>query len=159
MVNRTLNESIQAPEDNGESNYSIILNKSLKVFFKDAVRVTVTNPAQAYFFFRTLKWQRKAAGVRDFWKRQGIHVPPILIFSITDKCNLNCKGCYHHALRQASKTELSDAELKSIVAEARDMGISFHIIAGGEPLMRRSFYPSLARSRISFSSFSPMVCS
>jgi MoaA/NifB/PqqE/SkfB family radical SAM enzyme len=141
MANMTLNESIHSPEDSRESNYSSILNKSLRVFFKDAVRVTVKNPAQAYFFFRTLKWQRKAAGLRASWKRQGIHVPPILIFSITDKCNLNCKGCYHHALRHSLETELSDAELKSIVAEARDMGISFHIIAGGEPLTRKELLP------------------
>ena len=69
-----------------------VLNDSLRVFFKDALWVTLTKPSQAYFFFRTLRWQRKAAQVRSSWAQRDIHVPPIMIFSITNRCNLDRSG-------------------------------------------------------------------
>jgi len=113
-----------------------ILNKSLNVFFKDALRVALTNPSQAYHFLRTVKWQKKAARIRSNWKQHGIHVPPILIFSITNRCNLHCKGCYNWALRPSVQSEMDVTKLRSIITEAKELGISFVMIAGGEPLVR-----------------------
>ncbi|MFC2142519.1 radical SAM protein, partial [Acidobacteriota bacterium] len=60
----------------------IPLNDALKVFFKDAVVTTLSNPPQAFHFFRTVRWQMKAARIRSHWAKQGVPVPPILIFSI-----------------------------------------------------------------------------
>jgi MoaA/NifB/PqqE/SkfB family radical SAM enzyme len=111
------------------------LNKSLLVFFKDALRVAIKNPAQAWAFARTLKWLRKAAKKRAYWKDQDVPVPPIIIFSITNKCNLKCEGCYAQALHSHSEEELSDEELERIVNEASDLGVSFFVVAGGEPFM------------------------
>lgn len=39
-------------------------------------------------------WLIKSSIKRKKFKRQGIHIPPIIIFSITNKCNLQCNGCY-----------------------------------------------------------------
>ena len=114
-----------------------LLNNSLRIFFKDALRVAFTNPSQAYFFFQTLRRQKKATCIREKWALQGIQVPPIMIFSITDRCNLHCKGCYNQALRQSPQTEMSAEKLRSIFDEAKELGISFIILGGGEPLMRR----------------------
>jgi len=119
------------------SDFRKVLNDSLGIFFKDALRVTFKNPLQAYFFLKTIRWQRKAVRLRAKWKRQDIHVPPIMIFSITGRCNLHCKGCYHQALRELSQSEMSDKKLKSIISEANELGISFVILGGGEPLVRR----------------------
>ena len=116
--------------------FNKILNGSLRVFFKDALRSVFTNPSQAVFFVRTLNWQKRAAKIRQDWEKQGIHVPPILVFSVTSKCNLHCKGCYHQTLRQTSKTDISDDRLKKAIAEAKELGISFIVLGGGEPLMR-----------------------
>ncbi|MCJ7582933.1 MAG: radical SAM protein [Candidatus Aminicenantes bacterium] len=108
------------------------------MFFKDALRVSLKNPAHALFFFRTAKWQKKAAQVRNLQEQEGIHVPPILIFSITNECNLHCTGCYHRALARESKPEMSDEKIHSILSEARDLGISFVVLAGGEPLVNKN---------------------
>ena len=113
-----------------------VLNQSLTVFFKDALRVAVTNPAQGVHFMRTLNWQRAAARVRSKWEEQGVHVPPILIFSITNKCNLHCRGCYNWSLRPSQPAEMSADKMRGVVAEARQLGMSFVMIAGGEPLVR-----------------------
>ena len=113
-----------------------VLNESLNVFFKDALRVALTNPSQTYHFLRTIRWQKKAARIRSKWNQQGINVPPILIFSITNRCNLHCKGCYNWALRPSIESEIDGAKVQSIITEAKELGISFVMIAGGEPLGR-----------------------
>jgi MoaA/NifB/PqqE/SkfB family radical SAM enzyme len=156
-----------------------VLDRSLRVFFRSGVLVTLGRPRQAWQFARTLRWQRAAAKVRARGQKQGLLVPPIVIFSITHQCNLECAGCYARTFRAADAApgsgidgaaaradgaapaapapgleaapagaapaasvaatpcdELSDAKLAGIVAEAVDLGVSFFVIAGGEPLLR-----------------------
>jgi len=114
-----------------------ILDRSLRIFLSDALRVTLRNPLQAIYFFQTVRWQRRSARLRSQFDMQGIKVPPIMIFSITNRCNLHCKGCYHHALQRTGKKEMSTDKLRSIFSEAGSLGISFCVIAGGEPLVRK----------------------
>jgi MoaA/NifB/PqqE/SkfB family radical SAM enzyme len=112
------------------------LNGALKVFYKDAVRVALSNPRQAAAFIRAMFWLGKSARRRAAWRRRGVNVPPIIIFSVTDRCNLACKGCYAQSFRRESPDELDAAELRKVVEEASDLGVSFFVIAGGEPLLR-----------------------
>jgi len=95
MINR--NKPVQniTEEDRKNIKYGKLLSKSLKVFFGDALKISLKNPSQAYFFSKTLWWQRQAVRIRQNWENQGIHVPPIMVFSITNRCNLHCKGCYN----------------------------------------------------------------
>jgi MoaA/NifB/PqqE/SkfB family radical SAM enzyme len=113
------------------------LNKALRVFFKDAVTVSLKNPGQAAYFLNTLKNLSKATRTRAKLKKQGLQVPPMMIISITNRCNLHCKGCFHQVLRDVSRSEMSDEKLRNVIAEANDLGISFIVLAGGEPLVRR----------------------
>lgn len=73
---------------------------------------------------------------RARWRRHGVWVPPIAIFSITERCNLHCKGCYARALHDHTRPEVGPDKLRSIVAEAHELGVSFFVIGGGEPLVR-----------------------
>jgi len=136
MINKNELIAKVTEEDKKNLKYGKLLSKSLKVFFGDALRISLKNPSQAYFFFKTLRWQRQATRLRQNWESQGIHVPPIMVYSITNKCNLHCKGCYNQNLRQSSKEELSADRMKGIVSEAKELGISFIVLAGGEPLVR-----------------------
>jgi MoaA/NifB/PqqE/SkfB family radical SAM enzyme len=112
------------------------LDRGLRVFFSEFVRVSLRRPSQAGFFARTLLWQSRAARRRARTTRDGVHVPPIAIFSITNRCNLRCKGCYAQAIRGESGDALTPQHLRDIVAQAEELGISFFVIAGGEPLTR-----------------------
>jgi len=123
-----------------------VLDRSLVVFFWNGMRVAAGRPRQAWQFFRTIRWQAAAARTRSEWQKRDLQVPPIIIFSVTHQCNLECVGCYARSFQIAgerasagdatSLEELSDARLGRIVAEADDLGVSFFVIAGGEPLMR-----------------------
>jgi len=122
------------------NDFRFILNDALKIFFKDAVKVSLTHPSQALFFLKTVRNQQKASKLREKLEKEGTHVPPIIIFSITHKCNLNCKGCYEKSIRPAAKKELSDKQLRSIIKQSHDLGVSFFVIAGGEPFTRKYFF-------------------
>lgn len=128
----------EASRENTE--FRFVLNDALKVFFKDAIKVSIKHPSQALYFLKTVRWQKKASQRREYWEQKGTHVPPIMLFSITHKCNLNCKGCYEKSIRPPAKKELTDKELKKIIKQAHDLGISFIVVAGGEPFMRKAFF-------------------
>lgn len=112
------------------------LNKALSIFFAEALKVARENPIQVVSFLRTLRWLAKASRIRSQWKNKGINVPPIIIYSITNKCNLHCKGCYNQAFFDETPFELSEKRLWSLFEEAKDLGVSFFVIAGGEPFLR-----------------------
>jgi MoaA/NifB/PqqE/SkfB family radical SAM enzyme len=112
------------------------LNGALKVFFKNGIRVALSHPRQAWPFARAVFRLRKAARRRAALKSRGTTVPPIIIFSVTDRCNLACAGCYAQSFRAPTEGELDGAAMRRIVEEARDLGVSFFVIAGGEPLLR-----------------------
>ncbi|HXY74486.1 MAG TPA: radical SAM protein [Dehalococcoidales bacterium] len=120
------------------------INVSLRRFFAEAVRVSLKNPGQAFKFFRIVRYQMKAAKIRSQQEKQGVHVPPIIIYSVTNRCNLHCKGCYHQALHQFPQTELSDSDMRRVIGEAKELGVSFLVIAGGEPMVRTGLLDVIA---------------
>jgi MoaA/NifB/PqqE/SkfB family radical SAM enzyme len=119
-----------------DRNQTAILNRGLRIFFSEFVRVTLSRPSQAVFFLKVVWRQMRAARRRKSNEKRGVHIPPIAIFSITNRCNLRCKGCYAQALREASPDELSARRIREIIVEAEGLGVSFFVIAGGEPLLR-----------------------
>ncbi len=120
------------------SDYTNSLNRTITVFFKDAVRITLSNPSKAFFFLRSIWWHKKAAQKRQRWRHENLHVPPFLIMSVTEKCNLRCKGCiaFAHQGRRSVARELSEDRLRDLVGEAQQLGVSAIFLAGGEPLVR-----------------------
>jgi MoaA/NifB/PqqE/SkfB family radical SAM enzyme len=100
-------------------------------------------------------WLAYAAGVflsqRDRVRRRremaarGVEVPAFLIYSVTKNCNLNCAGCYSHAQDKPNLPDLPDERLLEVCREASDMGVSFILLAGGEPLVRKAVLLDAAR--------------
>ena len=75
---------------------------------------------------------------RDFYEENyGFRPPFIMILSPTWRCNLRCAGCY--TLGQQRHPGLEYDLVKRILKEARELGIYFITILGGEPFV----YPHL----------------
>lgn len=119
------------------SRFGRALNGALRLFFLDGIRITLRNPKQSLFFFRTVRRLGRDASRRSFWQRRGIRVPPIIIFSITNECNLNCRNCYQQALHPAGGAALSEKRILEVISEAEELGVSFFVFAGGEPFLRK----------------------
>ena len=104
--------------------------------FKYAARAAWKNPKQALFFARIQSAQKHAAETRDRQRERGVQVPPLVIASITRRCNLNCRGCYARARRHSLRAELTDRQWTDVFSEAQQLGVSVIMLAGGEPLLR-----------------------
>lgn len=107
----------------------------------DAIKATVKNPKESAFMLKFAMASKVASKKRAELEKNGEHVPPFLIASITSKCNLHCAGCYsrcNHATVDAEPVaQLSSDEWLRIFGEADDLGVSFILLAGGEPMLRR----------------------
>jgi len=84
--------------------------------------------------------QWKAARRRLKHGSKNVGIPPYMIVSITDKCNLNCKGCYAQANNPKRAAELTIGEWGNLLREAGALGVSVVFIAGGEPLTKPPFF-------------------
>lgn len=117
------------------------LTAGVENIMKNAVKVTLTNPAQSIFMARFAMAVKVASEKRLVLEKKGEHIPAFLIASITSSCNLHCAGCYARAVHSCADTEpveqLSAHEWDHIFEEAEEMGISFILLAGGEPMIRR----------------------
>ncbi len=124
--------------------YKSILEDSIKLFFNNFSKVMLKNPSLAKFALQTVKRQRKAAKVRAKWEKEGVHVPPFIIFSVTNRCNLSCKGCYSRAQHRPMDKEITDEKMRAIMKEGSELGISIMLIAGGEPLIRKDMLDAMS---------------
>ncbi len=113
-----------------------LINESISRLFKDALKVVLRNPSYVIFLLKTMRSQKRAARTRLYWQEQGLQVPAFMIASITNRCNLNCKGCYAMARHKQAQPEMSEDMMRRVFSEARELGISIILLAGGEPLVR-----------------------
>lgn len=108
---------------------------------KDMVRATLTNPKASLFMAKYAIASKNAEKRRNAAEKQGEHVPPFLIASITSQCNLRCAGCYARENQGCGEKEssgvLTAVQWLNIFHEAETLGISFILLAGGEPLLRK----------------------
>jgi len=75
---------------------------------------------------------------KDFYKfSSDLSSPDILDLQITDVCNMNCKYCYSN-IQNKGQTIPFD-KLKKILSDAKEIGVSFVSITGGEPTLYPEF--------------------
>lgn len=117
------------------------LSESVEKIVKEAVLATLSEPRESAFMARFALASREASTRRAKAEAGGEHIPPFLIASITSSCNLHCAGCYARNIHTCSdavpENQLTGEDWAVLFSEARDLGISFILLAGGEPLLRR----------------------
>ncbi len=125
------------------------MNEAIEKIVSGILKNMPGNPKEAVFLLRYRRSCKKAVKERLRREQSGQHVPAFLISSITDSCNLFCTGCYARANGicggQAGRSMLTAEEWDSVFRQASEMGIGFHLLAGGEPLLRRDVLLRAAR--------------
>ncbi|AGB03178.1 radical SAM/SPASM domain-containing protein [Methanoregula formicica] len=111
-----------------------------------ALRIIAHDPSLAISGTVILHHQKKAAAMRKRHENNGLIVPPVMITSITSRCNLACAGCYMHGRHEKPAPEMSREILVGVVGQAAELGVSVIVIAGGEPLVRLDEILALAQS-------------
>ena len=65
-------------------------------------------------------------------------------FELTARCNFNCPMCYVHLtpeqLKDSGKKELTAQQWLDIARAAKDRGMVYALLTGGEPLVREDFF-------------------
>ena len=117
------------------------MNESIESFMKSVLKATIKNPQESAYMIQFAAASKAAEKKRNAAEKNGEHIPSFLIASITSQCNLHCKGCYsrcnHATTDHAPVRQLSGEEWGNIFREADELGISFILLAGGEPMLRR----------------------
>ncbi|OAT85767.1 radical SAM protein [Desulfotomaculum copahuensis] len=67
----------------------------------------------------------------------GVHIPSAILVDPTSACNLHCAGCW--AGKYAKADSISPARLDRLFEEAKELGVYWIVLSGGEPLI----YPQL----------------
>ena len=114
--------------------------KGVEKIVTDTLKATLRDPRESAFMVKFAAAANRATKRRLELEAEGLHVPSFLIASITSACNLHCTGCYSRCNEATVDAEpvkqLSTTEWTDIFKEAEDLGVSFIMLAGGEPLLR-----------------------
>ncbi len=81
-------------------------------------------------------------------RKKGLCDPAFLFISVTQRCNLTCRGCWATGIEGAE--DMSPALLESILARAEAKGVRFFGILGGEPLLTDGLPERLAAHKNSY---------
>lgn len=73
---------------------------------------------------------------RKYHLENHLTVPPLIIISVTNDCNLKCEGCYANSQDREKELEMTTENLDRVIQEGIDIGVGIFLIAGGEPLMK-----------------------
>ena len=136
---------------NREFDIQEYMTRGVERVVSDAVKATLRNPKESAYMARFAMASGAASRKRARMEAQGEHIPPFLIASITSSCNLHCAGCYSRCNNATNDTEpvqqLTDDEWLKIFDEADDLGVSFILLAGGEPLLRKGVIEAAGRKQ------------
>ena len=118
------------------------LSNGVDRIVKGILKASLKNPKASVFMLQHGMDSKKARKIREQAEAEGEHIPPFLIASITNQCNLHCKGCYARAnkscMDHASQEELMNAtEWGHVFTQSEELGIEFILLAGGEPFVRK----------------------
>lgn len=91
---------------------------------KNCLKKLVTN------FFGNANWYAGAKRSK-YLDEEDTKIPFTMLISPSMQCNLRCKGCYASDLLNQPKMDIKEVE--RIISEARDLGIYWIIVLGGEP--------------------------
>ncbi len=122
-------------------NIHSLLNDGALDIMKTLGRFYLNDARGIAFLAKILPKIKQGMQTRDAYEQKGLHIPAFLIASIASQCNLFCAGCYARCggacVERAYQSDLTAGEWSAVFSEASALGVSFILLAGGEPLMRR----------------------
>ena len=107
--------------------YIATLKAALRIF-------QVTSPRLIGKFLYNFAWRsmKSMAAFEKRVKEGAPFFPAFLMISVTESCNLACKGCW---VSRGGKLQLTLKQLDGIINEGKKQGSYFYGIFGGEPLL------------------------
>lgn len=73
---------------------------------------------------------------------------PVVVWNMTQRCNLKCVHCYAHALDEKGVDDINTEQAKALIDDLAAYGSPVMLFSGGEPLVRADL-PELAKYAVS----------
>jgi MoaA/NifB/PqqE/SkfB family radical SAM enzyme len=107
-------------------------NKPTYDFIQNILKTTDTRCLKKFFtnFFSNGNWYAGPKRAK-YMEEENTKIPFVMLMSPSMRCPLHCKGCYASSYSKAD--DIPPEEVDRIIGEARDLGIYWIIILGGEP--------------------------
>lgn len=80
--------------------------------------------------------------VKENREKYNCNIPWLVLMDPTSACNLKCTGCW--AAEYGHNLALTNEEMDRIITEAKELGIHFFLLTGGEPMVRKKDIMMLA---------------
>ena len=104
-----------------------------KILEDDLLRKTMLNLIKGFAYF----------GLKI---PQPTRVPVVIVWNVTNKCNLHCLHCHQASTSSLKEGELTTNEAFKIIDHLSNTGLSILTFSGGEPLVRRDIYELIQRA-------------
>jgi 12,18-didecarboxysiroheme deacetylase len=83
-----------------------------------------------------LRYSRDSKRLPSHLLQFSLDKKPVVVWNVTQRCNLRCVHCYARATAEASPEELSTEEGKLLLDDLAGFGVPVLLFSGGEPLVR-----------------------
>ncbi|OFI06166.1 cyclic pyranopterin monophosphate synthase [Clostridium acetireducens DSM 10703] len=107
-------------------------NTAIGDYIRNLMKTADSNCLQKFFsnFFANAVWYGMPKRAKIL-QEKGVKLPFVILISPSMRCNLSCTGCY--AANYSKEDDICYEEVDRIIGEARELGIYYFIILGGEP--------------------------
>lgn len=119
-----------------------IFGNEIGISLRTVAKIFMNYPKSAISLAKITGNMRRAENSRGKNMDAGVEVPPLLIVSTTENCNLSCKGCY--ACKRKDNEALSSERVVTLFDEASELGVSVVMLAGGEPLLSKHWLQAMS---------------
>lgn len=80
---------------------------------------------------------------RELSEKLGFNIPNLILVDPTSACNLACEGCW--AGKYSQKNSIPPERLDRLFSEAKELGIYWIVLSGGEPLVYPHLFDLMAK--------------
>jgi radical SAM protein with 4Fe4S-binding SPASM domain len=94
-----------------------------------------------------VKYDRDSAKLPPHMLQFSADCRPLVVWNMTNRCNLKCRHCYLNAEEHAAENELSTAEAKVFIEDLAEMQVPVLLFSGGEPLVREDLFELAAYAK------------
>lgn len=128
------------------------MNRGTKCFEVDGIKmlgnfnngsiIGIDEQAYDYLFLNKAYDKAKKRILEDALTEMGFYDEKEVIdlfgtyLHVTDRCNLNCIGCYSYIENRNKQTDLTKEQIFSILEQLAELKLSTLVISGGEPFIR-----------------------
>lgn len=124
--------------------YELLFDENILSVVKAGMNILHGFPESRAALIHSLTHLPEAAKRRNMWRKHDVVVPPLLIVSTTEACNLRCVGCYAQANCRETGNEMTRSQIDGLLEQAVEAGCSIILLAGGEPLLSENWLEAVA---------------